>query len=77
MSEQRVRVRVTPGARKEKFEKLRDGVFVAAVREKAERNEANDRVRALIAGEYRVPVAAVRIVTGQRGANKVLTIKSS
>jgi len=68
-----VRVRVTAGARREKIEKTKDG-FVIAVREKAERNEANERVRAILAREFGVPPKAVRLERGARSPGKIFRI---
>lgn len=70
-----VRVRVTPGARREKMEKTTDG-FAIAVREKAERNEANERVRAILAREFGVPLSAVRMKTGARSPAKTFEIEA-
>ncbi len=69
-----VRVKVHAGARKEKFEKASDGVFAVAVREKAERNAANARVRTLIARHFKVPATAVRIVAGHHAKSKLLKV---
>lgn len=68
-----VKVRVRPGARREKVEKTAQG-FSIAVREKAERNEANERVRAILAREYGVPVSAVRMKTGAHSPVKSFSI---
>lgn len=72
-----IRVKVTAGARKERFEEVRDGVFAAAVKEKAEQNLANARVRALVAARFCVPQKAVRIVSGHRSKSKLLDVIKS
>lgn len=69
-----VEARVTPGARKERFVKLDDTHYELAVREPAERNLANTRVRELIAEAYGVPVGEVKIIAGHRSPKKVISI---
>ena len=50
-----VKVKVTPGSKKELFTKISDDHFEASVKEKAERNMANDRVRELVALHFGIP----------------------
>ena len=69
-----IKVHVMPGSRKETIEKTGDSSFTIAVREKAERNQANTRVRALMALHYRVSPSNVRILTGHRSPVKMLSI---
>lgn len=63
-----IRIKVQAGARKETFAQISENVFEIHVREKAERNEANERVRALIARHFKVSMKNVRILSGQRGS---------
>lgn len=70
----KISVRVTAGARKELFEKTGESEFVISVKDPAERNEANDRVRVLLARHFRVPVSSVRFVSGMRAKKKVFSI---
>jgi len=69
-----VKVTVTPGAKKEKLEKISDTHFEIAVREPAQRNLANRRVVSIIAGQFKVVPAQVRIVSGHRSHSKILSI---
>ena len=69
-----VRVRVKAGARKERFAELMEHSFDIAVKEKAERNEANNRVRTLIARHFHVPEKDVRVISGHRSARKTLRV---
>ncbi len=70
-----VRVRVTPGAKKETFTQDEErNVFLASVREPAERNEANERVRELVARFFGVPVGAARLLSGHRSMQKMFSI---
>jgi uncharacterized protein YggU (UPF0235/DUF167 family) len=69
-----VRVVVTPGAKREKVSKLKDTEFHIAVREPAERNMANARIRELIAEEFGVSVTKVRLLTGHRSRAKIVDV---
>lgn len=71
-----VKASVTPGARRERFEEIKPGVFDIRVREEAEAHSANTRVRELIARHFGVDVKRVRIVTGHTSPKKTLTIFS-
>lgn len=65
---------VTPGARKEKVVRTEEGKFTIAVREPAERNEANARVREILADAFRVPMSKVRMLRGVRSRKKVYKV---
>lgn len=68
-----VRVVVTPGARREKIED-RGGVLALSVREKAEGNRANTRIKEVIAQRYGVLTSQVHLVTGARSRSKLIRI---
>ena len=70
-----IRATVTAGAKKERFASAGE-TFIIAVKEKAQRNEANKRVRELIAAHFGVSSSAVRIIRGHRSLHKTLVIKS-
>ena len=72
---QYIHVKVTAGAKKESFEKLKDDHFEIWVKEKAERNMANTRVLELIALHFKIPKNKVRIVNGHRHPSKLLVIE--
>ncbi|OGG91053.1 hypothetical protein A3H16_03045 [Candidatus Kaiserbacteria bacterium RIFCSPLOWO2_12_FULL_53_8] len=69
-----VRVRVTPGAKKERVSRQKPDEFDIAVREPAQRNLANTRVRELIAAAFGTGVGAVRIVSGHRSPTKIISV---
>ncbi len=73
-----IRVKVTPGAKKESFvpEEGKDNYFLAHVREKAERNMANARVRELVAEYFGVPTTKTRVISGHRSRSKILSIRA-
>lgn len=69
-----VHVRVIPGTKKEKITKKSDTDFEMLIREPAERNMANDRIRELLAQEFNVPIGKIRMLTGHRSQSKMYTI---
>ncbi len=70
----RVRVRVTASAKRERVSKMDNDEFHITVREPAEHNMANRRVRELIAQEFGVSVAKVRLMTGHRSRSKMVDV---
>lgn len=70
----KIRVRVTPKARKERFEQIGENQFTAAVKERAERSEANHRVQTLVARHYNVPLTSVKFLTGMRAKTKMFEV---
>lgn len=71
-----VRVNAYPESRKERFVavKGKDHTFDAFVKEPAERNMANVRIRLLLAENYNVPLGKVRMITGHHSPTKIFTI---
>lgn len=69
-----IKVTVTPGSRKEAIDEIGDRTFLITVREPAERNLANTRVRELLALRYAIPIGKVRILTGHHSHSKMLSI---
>lgn len=69
-----VRVEVKPGAKRESVMHIDDKTLSIAVKEPAEQNQANIRVRVLIAEEFGVPVGKVKMVSGHRSPRKIFDI---
>lgn len=69
-----VKVRVQAGAKKESFELIGENRFAVSVKQKALQNLANRRVIEIIAAQYRVPPARVRIISGHRSVSKILSV---
>jgi len=69
-----VRVEVRPGAKRESVMHLDGKTLTIAVKEPAERNLANMRVRELVAEEFSVPVGKVKMISGHRSPRKIFTI---
>jgi len=70
-----VRVRVTPGAKKEVVEKLDDLRYQMTVKEPAVNNLANTRVKELLCDVYRVESGKVRLIAGHRSPNKIFDVE--
>jgi len=70
-----LKIFVTPGARREKIEEKGEALAIA-VREPAEGNRANTRVREIVAARVGKPVGKVRILTGHRSRVKMISISS-
>ena len=70
-----VRVKVTPGAKKEIVQQKAEGEFEISVKEPAEQNLANRRVQELIARELSVDVKKVRIISGHRSPRKIFSVE--
>ena len=69
-----IKVKVTPDAKKEKFEKIRDDLFEISVKEKAKQNMANKRVQELVARHFGIMNGDVRIISGHRSPSKIISI---
>lgn len=62
------------GVKKEIVVRDREDHYTITVREPAERNMANNRIREIIADEISVPVGKVRIISGHQSPHKLLSI---
>ncbi len=71
----RVRVRVKADARNESFTVVNESTFVLAVREPAERNAANARIKTLLASYFEVSPKNVRLLRGHHSPHKHYEIK--
>lgn len=69
-----IRVHANPGARKERVIKIDDTTFQIAVKEPAERNMANTRIREILSEEFNVPLTEVKILTGHRSSSKMVSV---
>ena len=68
-----VAVKVFACAKKEKIEIEKD-VLRIFVREPAQKNMANFRVRELVARHFEIPLSKVQILTGHRSPKKRLNV---
>ena len=70
-----IKVKVSPGSKKETFEQINDEQFKVSVKEPAKMNMANRRVIELIARHFIILHGKVRIISGHRSPNKVLSVE--
>lgn len=70
-----VKVKVVPKAKKETVKKVNDTTFEMSVKEPAERNLANQRIREILAREYGVVIGQVRMVTGHHSGSKIFNVE--
>ena len=71
-----VKVRVVAGMRKEKIIQKDPVTFEMVLKEPAERNLANKRIRAILAEVYNTKEGNVRIVTGHHSQSKIFDVSS-
>lgn len=69
-----IKVKITAGARKEKFSQISEDHFEISVREKAERNMANTRIREMVAEFFKVSVGKTKIISGHHSPGKILNV---
>ena len=69
-----IKVKVVPGAKREKVSKIKDNTYNICVKELAERNLANNRVREILANEFRVSVNKIKIINGHHSSIKMFSI---
>tara|TARA_B100000745_G_scaffold58094_1_gene34437 strand:- start:27521 stop:27760 length:240 start_codon:yes stop_codon:yes gene_type:complete len=67
-----IKIKVFPGAKKEKFHQIGPYQFEAYIKEPAQRNLANIRMRELVAHHFGVPVSDVVIKAGHRARIKTV-----
>lgn len=67
-------MRVLAGQRKEQVEMLKENSFKISVKEKAERNLANERILELMAKHFNVPRGKVKIINGHHSPSKLIVI---
>lgn len=72
---QYIHVKVTAGVTKESFIKKSEDHFEIKVKEKRERNMANNRVLELFAEHFKITKNRVRIVNGHRSPSKLLVVE--
>ncbi len=69
-----VKVRATAGSKKEKIEKSSKDHFKISVKEKAERNMANTRIREVLAEYFLLPIGKIRLISGHHSPSKIFSV---
>jgi uncharacterized protein YggU (UPF0235/DUF167 family) len=74
-----IKVKVLADAKEEKFEKISDDHFEVSVREKAERNMANDRIVELFRKHFGLEgrKGIVKIISGHHSPSKIISIEKT
>ncbi len=72
-----VKVKVITSAKIEKIEKKSEDQYIISVKEKAQRNLANNRVCEIIASLFKISRKSVYIISGHQKHNKILLINES
>ncbi|HEY4500678.1 MAG TPA: DUF167 domain-containing protein [Candidatus Paceibacterota bacterium] len=70
-----IKVFVTPSAKREKVDEKGETLAIS-VKEPASGNQANNRVREIIARRVGKPLGKVRILTGHRSRAKMISINN-
>jgi uncharacterized protein YggU (UPF0235/DUF167 family) len=69
-----VRVAVYPSAKRESFIEQGPHRFEVKVKEPAERNLANKRIKELLAEHYKTTEQKVRLVSGHQNSRKIFAV---
>ncbi len=69
-----IKVFVTSSAKRESIEEKSEGILAVSVKEPAQGNHANTRVREIIALRLSVPLGKVRILTGHHSRSKLVSV---
>ncbi len=69
-----IKVQVIPKAKKEAVKKEADNFYIISVREPAERNLANLRIKSLVANIYQVSENKVKLVIGHHSRSKIFSV---
>ncbi len=72
-----IKVKATPGAKRESVTKVSEDTFKISVKEKAERNMANGRIKEVLAGYFVLSVGKIRLVSGHHSPSKIFDILKS
>lgn len=69
-----IKIRVSTGEKEESLTRKSPDSFLVSVRQKPEFNLANNRVREIIAHEFKIPLGKVRIISGHHSTGKILSV---
>lgn len=69
-----LKVKVKANSKREELVKISENTFEISVREKAERNMANNRVLEILSFELKIPINKIRIINGHQSPTKLISI---
>lgn len=70
-----IKVKVTVNAKKETFEKINQDTFKISVKQKAERNMANNRIKEILSENLNLPLSKFRLISGHTSPSKIFSIQ--
>lgn len=70
-----IKVKVTVNAKKELFEKINQDTFKISVKQKAERNMANNRIKEILSENLNLPLSKFRLISGHTSPGKIFSIQ--
>jgi len=71
-----IRVKVTPNAKKETVVQSSDSTFTICVKEPAERNQANKRVRELLMAKLGLSKGEIKLISGHQSSHKTFSVST-
>ena len=69
-----IKVRVTPGAKKEAVKQVSEDTWEIKVKERAERNMVNTRLKIILGDLFHITPKQVRLVSGPRSPSKIFSL---
>ncbi len=69
-----IKVKAFPKSKQEEIKEVAEGRFEIKVKEKAEKNLANQRIIEIVASHFKVDKKDVRIINGHHHQSKLLSI---
>jgi uncharacterized protein (TIGR00251 family) len=69
-----IKVKITPGAKKELITVVSATSYTISVKEPAEQNRANRRLVELIAEHYGISAKQVKLISGHHSPSKILSV---
>ncbi len=69
-----IHIKIHPESSRDEVIGKSDHSYIVHVKEKAERNQANIKMRSLLATHFRVDLGKVKIVTGHHAGSKIIDI---
>jgi hypothetical protein len=71
----RIFVKVKPGAKEEKIEKIDEAHFVVFVKEAPEKGKANEATIKVLAEHFRISKSDIKLISGFSSKNKIFEVK--
>jgi uncharacterized protein YggU (UPF0235/DUF167 family) len=69
-----IHIKIHPESKEDSVEMKSEYSLIVKVREKAEKNAANIKMRSLLAGHFAVDLGKVKIITGHHAPSKIIEI---